>query len=110
MSYDVWATVEPAPNRFSTYLDLGNMTSNVAPMWRKACPSLDGLAGIDGKKGSEVSSALSIGLLEMFVRRRTLEYMAPANGWGSFAGAFRYFAAITRAANEHPDALFGVSR
>jgi hypothetical protein len=110
MSYDIWATVEPAPNRFSTYLDLGNMTSNVAPMWRAACPSLDGLADIDGKKGAEISDRLNRGLRFMFWQRRKLERIAPSNGWGNYPAAFRYFAAVARAANAHPDATFWVSR
>lgn len=110
MSYDIWATVEPAPNRFTEYLDLGNMTSNVAPMWRAACPSLDGLAGIDGKTGAEVSEQLSRGLRFMYRQRRKLEELNPSNGWGSFPGAFRYFARIARAARNHPDATFWVSR
>lgn len=110
MSYDVWATVEPAPNRFTTYLDLGNMTSNVAPMWRIVCPSLDGLADIHGKRGAEISHALSKGLQLMYDRRRKLEELNPENGWGNFQSAFRYFSNITRAAREHPDAVFWVSR
>lgn len=110
MSYDIWATVEPAPNRFETSLDLGNMTSNVAPMWRAACPSLNGLAGIDGKTGAEVSNALLKGLRFMYKQRRQLEEMNPENGWGDFPGAFRYFARIAKAARNHPDAIFRVSR
>lgn len=110
MSYDVWATVEPAPNRFYTYMDLGNCTSNVSPMWRAVCPQLDGLVGIHGKKGSEISRDLSIGLHLMYDRRRKLEELNPENGWGNFAGAFRYYARITRAAREHPDATFWVDR
>ena len=110
MSYDIWATVAPAQNRFSTCLDLGNMTSNVAPMWRTACPSLDGLAGIDGKAGVEVAIALRKGLRFMYRQRRDLEKLNPSNGWGNFPAAFRYFAAVTRAANDHPEAIFHVSR
>lgn len=110
MSYDIWATVEPAQNRFSTYLDLGNMTSNVAPMWRIACPSLDGLAKIDGKTGAEISGSLSAALRFMFKARRELEKLNPENGWGNFQAAFRYFARITRAAQDHPDAVFRVCR
>lgn len=110
MSYDIWATVEPAPDRFSTYLDLGNMTSNVSPMWRKASPTLDGLAGIHGKKGAEISEALAVGLRFMFWNRRKLERIAPSNGWGNFPGAFRYYARIARAAQDHPGATFHVDR
>lgn len=110
MSYDIWMTVEPAPDRFSTYLDLGNMTSNVSPMWRAACPELDGLGDIHGKKGAEVSEQLSAGLLKMYRLRREMEKMNPPNGWGNFPAAFRYFAAVTRAARSHPNAVFYVSR
>lgn len=110
LSYDIWATVEPAPDRFSTYLDLGNMTSNVAPMWRYACPELDGLADIHGHKGAEISENLSAALVVMFRVRRELEKLNPKNGWGDFPAAFRYFARVTRAARDHPGATFGVSR
>ena len=110
MSYDIWATVEPAPNRFVTGVDLGNMTSNVSPMWRAACPSLDGLAGIDGKRGKDVSAALVAGTVAMFRMRRDLEKLNPDNGWGSFPGAFRYFAGVAKVARDHPEAVFGVSR
>ncbi|MFH5879776.1 hypothetical protein [Arthrobacter sp. NA-172] len=110
MSYDIWATIEPAPNRFSTYLDLGNMTSNVSPMWRKASPDTDGLAGIHGVRGAEVSESLIAGLGVMFATRGELEKLNPANGWGNFPAAFRYFARVARAARDHPDAVFGVSR
>jgi hypothetical protein len=110
MSYDIWATIEPAPGRFSTHLDLGNMTSNVAPMWRKACPELDGLAGIHGKTGAEISEQLATGLRAMFWQRRKLERIAPSNGWGDYPSAFRYFAAVTRAAQDHPPATFHVDR
>ena len=110
MSYDVWATIEPAQNRFSTWLDLGNMTSNVAPMWRAVSPDTDGLAGIHGKRGSEVSESLITGLGVMFTTRRELEKLNPENGWGNFAAAFRYYARIARATRDHPDAVFEVSR
>jgi len=86
------------------------MTSNVAPMWRAACPELDGLGAIDGKPGREISDALSSGLVDMFNRRRELEELNPPNGWGNFEAAFRYFARITRAACRHPDAIFHVWR
>ncbi len=110
MSYDIWATVQPAPNRFTTHLEIGNMTSNVAPMWRAACPKLDGLADIDGRHGFEVSPALLNGLSNMFTNRRELERLNPASGWGNFTGAFRYFAYVTKTARDHPDAVFWVSR
>lgn len=110
MSYDIWATVEPAPNRFVTGLDLGNYTSNVAPMWRLACPGLDGLAGIDGKTGAEISYTLMKGLRFMYRHRRDLAKLNPNNGWGSFPGAFRYFAGVAKVARDHPEAVFVVSR
>jgi len=110
MSYDIWATIEPAPDRFVTELYIGNMTSNVAPMWRAACPSLDGLAEIHGKTGAEISEQLSRGLRFMFRQRRKLEELNPSNGWGNFPAAFDYFAAVTRAARDHPGATFHVSR
>lgn len=110
LSYDIWATVEPAPDRFSTYLDLGNMTSNVAPMWRVVCPVFDGLAGIHQRKGSDIAPTLTDALRAMYQGRRELEKLNPENGWGDFPNAFRYFARVTRAARDHPGAAFWVNR
>lgn len=110
MSYDISASVEPAPNRFVTSMDFGNCTSNVAPMWRAACPELDGLAGIDGKTGREVAEQLRKGAHAMFRDRRELEKLNPSNGWGDFAGSFRYFARVAQFASQHPDARFYVDR
>ena len=86
------------------------MTSNVAKMWREASPTTDGLADIHGKTGAEVSAELLAGLGRMFSTRRELEKLNPTNGWGSYPGAFRYFARVARAARDHPNAVFGVCR
>lgn len=110
MSYDIWATVEPGPNIFCTTLDLGDYTSNVSKMWRAACPQLDGLAGIHGKRGGEISDELLRGLASMFWLRDELRAMNPENGWGNYEGAFRYFAKVARAARKHPGATFWVCR
>lgn len=110
MSYDIHAAIDPAPNRFVTVMDLEGYTSNVAPMWRAACPELDGLADIDGKSGKEVSERLRAGQRRMFLDRRELEKLNDEDGWGDFPGAFRYFSRITRFATQHPDAVFHVSR
>ena len=86
------------------------MTSNVVPVWRAACPELDGLAGIDGQEGVAISYRLTVALWVMYLRRRELEKLNPENGWGNFPAAFRYFARIARAARDHPGATFHVSR
>lgn len=104
MSYDIWAE-----GPLETHV-IGNMTSNVAPMWRKASPITDGLAGIDGQEGELIAAELSLGLDYMFRHRRDLEKLNPPNGWGNFGHAFRYFAAVTRTAIDFPDATFRVSK
>lgn len=110
MSYDVSMNVDPGPGIFETRLDLENMTSNVAPMWRKACPATDGIAGIDGKPGREVAEQLRAGVTDMLANQPDYEKLTPTNGWGNFGGALRYLERITEAAEAHPDAVFSVSR
>lgn len=110
MSYDVYMTVEPGPGIFETRLEIGNMTSNVASMWRKASPGTDGLAGIHGKTGAQVAAQLRAGVTDMLKHQADYEPLAPANGWGSFGGALRYLERITEAAEAHPNATFEVSR
>lgn len=110
MSYDIWMTIEPAPDRFTTYLDLGNMTSNCARMWRLACPETDGLAGIHGKTGAEVAAHLLLGVVDMRSNRDKYEALAPANGWGSYHSGFKYLLTMAKAARDFPSATFHVCR
>lgn len=111
LSYDIEMTVPPGPGIFETTLDLGNMTSNVAPLWRKACPDTDGLAGIDGKTGQDVAAHLRAGLEDM--KAKEAEYVPLVRGdgtWGDYATAAVYLERVTQAAETHPDATFKVCR
>lgn len=111
MSYDISMTVDPGPGVFSTHLDLGNMTSNVAPLWRKACPDTDGLAGIHGKTGKDVAAHLRAGLEDMKAKRAEYEPLVLGGGeWGTYDSAVDYLTRATEAAETHPQAVFGVSR
>ena len=109
MSYDIWATHGPYSD-WDVAVDLGNYTSNVSGMWRAACPKLDGLAGIHGKLGFQISHDLKVGLVTMFRERDELREMNPDNGWGDFEGAFRYFAGVVTAARLRPELTFWVDR
>ena len=90
MSYDIWleadvggeepVRVDPLEGAF----DHWNYTSNVVPMWRKAMPDTDGLAGLAGMECCRAEIALEAGIARMEADPEAYRAMNPANGWGDF--------------------------
>ena len=111
MSYDIWLEVDvggPEPVRIDA-LDHWNYTSNVAPMWRKAMPDTDGLAGMDGKTCAEVLPVLEAGIAHMEANRDEYLPLNPSNGWGDFDSqldALRKLQAAFRAAPQAKVAIW----
>lgn len=68
--------------------ELGNYTSNVAPMWRAALGfRLQDTSGWDVRLAEFVfDHAAQV----MLANREEFEAMNPENGWGNFDGAVRY--------------------
>jgi hypothetical protein len=110
MSYDIWLEVDAGGLSPCTVAKAGNMTSNVAPMWRKAMPDTDGLAGLHGKRGRECLAGLRAGLAHMEANPDEYERMNPANGWGTYKTAMQYVRHVITAAECAPNAFFHVSR
>ncbi len=106
MSYDV-----------SLYMDTGagnsaecgwwNMTSNVAPMWRRAGADL---SEFDGKNAFACVGTLNQAIQTMATRPTEYEALNPENGWGDYEGCLKFLQAVRDACERHPLATVRVSR
>jgi hypothetical protein len=101
MSYDVALGVR-VKGRWYEIVEVGNMTSNVASMWRLASPDTDGLAGLDTMLAGEAAKHLSTAVLRMRADPDPYVALSPANGWGSYDGALEFLTQVLKACREHP--------
>lgn len=107
MSYDVY--LEPFTSDDPTAPGwLGNMTSNVAPMWQLA------LNGVPLKAFHRAPCVEAAGPLAAAVRRMeadpdTYRALNPPNGWGNYDGALRYLRTLAEACAANPACRIEVS-
>ena len=109
MSYDCYMEIDTGGKYRATVADIGNMTSNVSPMWTKAIGRR--LSECEGMTGADLAPLLEAAIADMDdpSRRREYEALSPANGWGSVLGARDYLYDILVACREHPKAVFHAS-
>ena len=98
VSYDVSLEVEVWSS---------NMTSNVAPMWRKAGANL---AEFEGKEAAECLPILLAAIDEMVAHPDEYKALNPPNGWGSYDSCLRYLRDIAAACERHRGSVVRVSR
>lgn len=84
MSYDVWLEADLGGAQPVQVGDGWNYTSNVAPMWRKAMPKTDGLAGMHGMIAKDAAAVLRAGIARMEAEPDAYRALNPTNGWGGF--------------------------
>jgi len=113
------------PDTGAELADLGNMTSNVGGMYRRAMPGTyngggryngvgepepqSGLPGLSGLRCRDAAPILHTSIAVMLAEGDTMRAMEPANGWGSYEGALAYLCSILVACVEHPDGVVAVS-
>ena len=106
MSYDIYM------NRVvqTCVFEVGNMTSNVSGMWRKALGF--GIHEIEGKTGAEVRPDIERAIKNITDpdTRHEYEAMNPKNGWGDVNSAEEYLRQVLEGCIEEPEAKFEVSR
>jgi hypothetical protein len=107
MSYDIWLTIDTGGPEPATVADVGNMTSNVAPMWRLAGADL---ADFDGKTAGDCLDALRTAVGDMAAHPAKYEALNPPNGWGDQTGCLRYLMDVLATFELHPLATVVVSR
>lgn len=101
MSYDVSLGTH-VRTRWYTIIDVGNMTSNVAGMWRLASPDTDGLKGLHGMTADQAIQPLSRAILRMRADPEAYIPLTPSNGWGSYDGALQFLTEVLAACRAHP--------
>jgi hypothetical protein len=122
MSYD---TSIIDPDTGAELADLGNMTSNVGAIYRRAMPGpyegggryngvgepepQSGLPGLSGLRCRDAAPILRAGVQVMLAEGDAMIAMEPDNGWGSYAGALVYLCSILFACADYPDGVLAVS-
>lgn len=105
MSYDVYLNVDGGAGHGVCAFDR-NMTSNVAPMWRKAGVDLREFQGL---LAGRVIDSLNAAIDNMTNYPEDYRAMNPENGWGSYEGALDFLTSLRDACQKFPRAEIGVS-
>lgn len=105
MSYDGWLVIDTGGPEMAEVVELGNYTSNVAPMWRKALSAAGEdirLSDTGGRISAEVLPLLQSAVAHM--REHPDEYrpLDPENGWGDYEGALTYLAKVADECERNP--------
>ncbi|MEU9208502.1 hypothetical protein AB0D27_11245 [Streptomyces sp. NPDC048415] len=87
--------------------DVGNYTSNVAPMWADALGC--SLSDLKEKSASAALGDLRRAVAAMEADRARYEAMNPPNGWGNYEGALDYLRRLRDACVSHPKATIHIS-
>ena len=113
MSYSIWLEVDVGgeePVSLEGAFDYWNYTSNVVPMWRKAMPDTDGLAGLEGMECRLAAIELEVGIARMEADPKAYREMNPANGWGDFDSQLEKLRLLLAACRAAPLAKVAISR
>lgn len=105
MSYDGWLVIDTGGDEPATVAELGNCTSNVAPMWRRALHEAGEdirLRDTEGRTAGEVLPLLRRAVTHMEGHPGVYKAMNPANGWGDYEGALNYLRGVAELCQRHP--------
>lgn len=110
MSYDISLymnidTGAPEPTHIGL-AEVGNYTSNVAPMWTDALGH--SLSEFKEKNAGESLPALERAVATLEADPAKYEAMNPKNGWGSYEGALNYLRQLRDACAAHPKATIHI--
>lgn len=107
MSYDVALTIDTGGDEPAVVADCGNMTSNVAPVWRQAGADLD---EFDGRLARNCVDAVSAARRNLMRSPRSFDHLVRGNGsWGTVESAIDYLTRLERDFLAHPNATVAVS-
>jgi hypothetical protein len=109
MSYDIDLEIDTGGAAPATVCEVGNMTSNLSPMWRRALGQ--SLSHLDGVNCGEAVKILEPAVAHISDPANAAEYeaMNPSNGWGNHDGATQYLRDLLKACLEHPKATIRIS-
>lgn len=106
MGYDVSLLVQGSTPEYQASVYDSNMTSNVAPMWRKAGVDLQDL---EGMLAGAAIYLLNKAIRNMQAKPEIYKAMNPKNGWGDYDGCLEFLISIQKACATFPLAQVRVS-
>lgn len=126
MSYDTSIIIDTGGEYLAEVETVGNMTSNVGPMYyrvlpgpyagggrydgtREAKPDQGGLPGLSGLRCDVAAQHIDEALRSMAERAAELRALEPNNGWGDYDVAVRYLTQIAAACRRHPKGTLAVN-
>jgi uncharacterized protein (DUF2235 family) len=109
MSYDISLEIDTgAPDgEWAEVVEIGNCTSNVSPMWRKALGV--SLSDFHQVNAAEAAPKLADAVKAMESDPAGYRAMNPPNGWGDYEGALAYLRKLAEACARHPKCRIWVS-
>lgn len=114
MGYDIHIMGKACPtcNHSGEYIDIGNQTYNISPMYSHAMQSSTGknksLNDFNGMTCKEALVILEPTLKQLSENPEIYTLMNPPNGWGSYEGAVEYLSAIVEGCNQIPEGVLNV--
>lgn len=109
MSYDIDLRIDTGGEWPAVVHDVGNMTSNLSPMWMRALGRP--LSSLDGMLCSAAEKLLAPAVAHLSdpANAKVYESMNPPNGWGDHEAAVRYLSDLLDGCRTHPKATIRVS-
>lgn len=87
----------------------GNMTHNVADMWREA-GCYDALYNSEGMCAETIKPFLQKALKAMVINKKGYETLNPENGWGDYQSAIEYLKEVLEACENNPEGIISISK
>jgi hypothetical protein len=107
MSYDVWLTIDTGGEEPATVAEPGNMTSNVAPVWRAVGADV---SEFDGKLATDCIAKVGWALIKLKAAPRAFDHLVRGDGnWGTVESAIDFLERLDRDFRAHPKATVVVS-
>lgn len=108
MSYDVWLEIDTGGKEPAMVADCGNMTSNVAPVWRAAFCDV---ALFDDRQAGDCVRHLVRGLENLHRDPDSFSSLVRGDGsWGCVQDAIEYLEKLLTVFRAHPKCTVRVSR
>lgn len=110
MSYDIDILTEDVDgNKFTVEVVSGH-TWNLAPMWRKALPSIkSSVYELDGRKCLDVMGQIISGHGDALEKPDEYKALNPPNGWGDYKGFLEVYTRFMELCIKHPSGTIRIS-
>lgn len=106
MSYDIDLMIDTG-TELRRIVEIGNHTSNTAPMWTKALGTP--LRELNGRNAGECVELLERGVKDMEEHEDEYTPLNPPNGWGNYGSALKYLRKLLKECRENPKCVIDMS-